>query len=60
MNSKLLQLGLSHVFLAQQLNVSVETIANWEHSRSIPDIYRLPRIIEFLGYDPLEYGRKAD
>jgi transcriptional regulator with XRE-family HTH domain len=60
LKSKRLQLGLSQVFLAQQLNIGVETVANWEHSRSIPDICRLPRIIEFLGYDPLETSKKAD
>jgi len=57
---KRLKLGLSQMYLAQQLNVGVETVANWEHSRSIPDICRLPRIIDFLGYDPLETVKKAD
>ena len=60
MKGKRLRRGLSQMVLAQQLNVRVETVANWEHSRSIPDIRRLPRIIEFLGYDPLETGKKAD
>ena len=40
--------------LAQQLNVRVETIQNWEHSRSIPAVGYLPRLIDFLGYDPIE------
>ena len=60
MKNKRLQLRLSQLVLAQQLNVRVNTVANWEHRRSIPDICRLPKIIEFLGYDPLETGRKAD
>lgn len=40
--------------LAQELNVRVETIQNWEHSRSIPPVKYLPRLIDFLGYDPIE------
>jgi transcriptional regulator with XRE-family HTH domain len=60
LKNKRLQLRLSQLVLAQQLNVRVNTVANWEHRRSIPDICRLPKIIEFLGYDPLETGRKAD
>ena len=55
---KRLQLELPQVLLAEQLNVGAGTVANWEHSRSIPDICRLPRIIEFLGYDPLESSKK--
>lgn len=54
LKSKRLQLGLSQLILAQQLNVRVNAVVNWEHSRSIPDICRLPRIIEFLGYDPFD------
>jgi transcriptional regulator with XRE-family HTH domain len=45
---------------AQQIGISVETFANWEYSRSIPDICHLPKIIEFLGFDPLKSGKKTD
>jgi len=57
---KRIELGISQVALAKRLNVTIETIANWEHSRAMPDICRLPSIIEFLGYNPLETGKKAD
>ena len=46
--------------LAQQLNVRVETIQNWEHSRSIPAVCYLPKLIDFLGYDPFENCRMED
>jgi len=49
---KRLNLEISQAALAKQLNIGTETIANWEHSRTIPDICRLPKIIEFLGYNP--------
>jgi DNA-binding XRE family transcriptional regulator len=57
LQARRLELGVSQAELAQKVGVQTETVANWEHSRSIPDICRLPRIIEFLGYDPFE---KAD
>jgi DNA-binding transcriptional regulator YiaG len=60
LKNKRLQLRLSQLVLAQQFNVRVNTVANWEHSRSIPDICRLPKIIDFLGYDPLKTAKKAD
>jgi DNA-binding transcriptional regulator YiaG len=55
-----LKLGISQAALAKRLNVRVENIQNWEHSRTIPTICYLPRIIEFLGHDPLESTKKAD
>jgi transcriptional regulator with XRE-family HTH domain len=57
---KRLKSGISQAALAKQLNIRVENIQNWEHSRTIPDICYLSRIIEFLGYDPLECAKKAD
>jgi len=51
---KRLKLGMSQTALAKRLNVRVENIQNWEHSRTIPVICRLPRIIDFLEYDPFE------
>jgi len=47
-------LGITQEALAKQLNVCVETIQNWEHSRSIPAICYLAKLIGFLGYDPFE------
>jgi transcriptional regulator with XRE-family HTH domain len=57
---KRLQLEISQAALAKRFNVGAGTVANWEHSRSIPDVSHLPRIIEFLGYDPLESNKKTD
>jgi len=57
---KRLKLGMSQAALAKRLNVRVENIQNWEHSRTIPAVYHLPKLIEFLGYDPLETSKKAD
>jgi transcriptional regulator with XRE-family HTH domain len=50
---------MSQADLAQKIGVHPETVANWEHSRTIPDVCRLQRIIEFLGYNPLEVTQKA-
>jgi len=60
LSRKRLELRISQTELAQKVGICAETVANWEHRRSIPDICRLPRIIEFLGYDPLEIVKKAD
>ena len=57
---KRLKSGISQAALAKQLNIGIETIANWEHKRTIPHICHLPEIIELLGYDPLESAKKAD
>jgi len=53
-----LKLGMSQAYLAQKVGVHPETVANWEHSRTIPDVCRLPGIIEFIGYNPLEVTKK--
>lgn|GEM_PF-2140036 len=57
---KRLKLGMLQAALAKRLNIRVVNIQNWEHSRTIPAVYHLPKLIEFLGYDPLESGKKAD
>ncbi len=57
---KRLQAGISQEKLAQNLNASIVSIQSWEHARTIPNICYLPKLIKFLGYDPLEAGRKAD
>jgi transcriptional regulator with XRE-family HTH domain len=38
--------------LAKYLDVTPDTILNWEKDRSAPPIGAMPRIVEFLGYDP--------
>jgi DNA-binding transcriptional regulator YiaG len=60
LSRKRLELGISQMELARKVGVHAETIANWEHRCSIPDIGSLPRIIKFLGYDPLEFAKKVD
>jgi DNA-binding XRE family transcriptional regulator len=52
-----LKLGVSQTDLAQKIGVHPGTVANWEHSRTLPDVCWLPRIIEFLRYDPLKKNR---
>jgi len=54
LSKKRLLSGISQTELAQQLNVRVETIQNWEHSRSIPAVSYLPKLIQFLEFDPFE------
>jgi len=55
-----LKMRMSQATLAKQLNVRAENIQNWEHSRTIPHICRLSKIIDFLGFDLLEIVKKAD
>jgi transcriptional regulator with XRE-family HTH domain len=47
-----LQLGWGATRLGALLKVSKDTIYNWEHNRSNPAIRFMPRIVDFLGYDP--------
>ena len=54
MRSNRVKLGISQTELAQKVGVHIETVANWEHSRSMPAICHLPKLIDFLGYDPFE------
>jgi len=49
---------MTQAMLAKRLNVRIENVANWEHSRTIRDIRHLPEIIGFLGYNPMETGAK--
>ena len=50
--AKRLRLKLWQVDLAKILQVSTETITNWETGRSNPNIKYYPAIIQFLGYIP--------
>ena len=47
-----LQLAWRQKDVAQFLQVDDWTICNWENDKTSPPIRFLPRIIEFLGYDP--------
>ncbi len=49
-----LDLGLQKQQLSRKLGVDETTIHNWEDKGIVPAIRFLPRIIEFLGYDPTD------
>ncbi len=38
--------------VAKAIGVSTDCITNWENNRNTPQIQFLPKIIEFLGYNP--------
>jgi len=52
-----LDLGLQKKQLASQFCVDETTIHNWEDKGITPAIRFMPRIIEFLGYDPPADGQ---
>jgi transcriptional regulator with XRE-family HTH domain len=45
-------LSLFQKEVALRLSVNVYTIRKWENNKTTPAVCYLPRIIEFLGYDP--------
>lgn len=45
-------LGQHQKHVANLLKVSEQTVGNWEKNRSTPSLYQIPKVIEFLGYDP--------
>lgn len=49
-----LDLGLRQKDVAVIVNATTSTITNWEKNRNSPKLYLLPRIIKFLGYDPVD------
>ena len=49
-----LELQVSQDDLAQQLDVTKETISYWETKQINPDITQFPKIIAFLGYIPFD------
>ena len=40
--------------VAALVNATTSTVTNWEKNRTSPRLYLLPKITEFLGYDPLQ------
>lgn len=48
-----LDLGLHQKDVAALVNATNSTVTNWEKNRTRPTLEFLPRIIEFLGYDPI-------
>jgi transcriptional regulator with XRE-family HTH domain len=49
-----LDLGIFQKDVAQKIGVIAETVFRWESNESLPSVSQLPRIIRFLGYDPLQ------
>ena len=51
-----LDLGLLQRDVAALLAVSKDTVTRWEKHATSPEVRHLPKIIEFLGYDPVPPG----
>jgi len=49
-----LDLGLHQKDVAAIVNATTSSVTNWEKNRTTPRLYLLPRIIKFLGCDPLQ------
>ena len=47
-----LELGLYQRQVAEVIGIDESTITNWEKNRTIPTLRCIPKIVEFLGYDP--------
>jgi site-specific DNA recombinase len=50
------ELGLRQKDVAKHLRVNEYTVLGWENGKNEPEVRYLPRIILFLGYDPLPRG----
>ncbi len=46
-------LGLTQAEVGKLFNVTPFTILNWEKGYTEPQIFQIPILIEFLGYDPI-------
>jgi transcriptional regulator with XRE-family HTH domain len=47
-----MDLGLRQLDLARQIGVWTSTINTWENHHFHPDVQHVPKIVQFLGYDP--------
>ena len=54
LRKKRLDLGLLQKDVAKILGVNVDSVCNWENSRSSPQLHYLPKIVEFLKYIPFD------
>jgi len=52
MINRIIKRGL--LFTPLLVNSTISTVTNWEKHRTSPRLYLVPKIIEFLGYDPLQ------
>src|SRR6266478_5896290 len=48
-----LELGRFQRQVAEEIGVNETTVFNWERNKARPQIHYLPRILKFLGYNPL-------
>jgi transcriptional regulator with XRE-family HTH domain len=48
-----LDLGMLQKDVAVAIGVDTCTITNWEKNRCRPQLHLIPRVVRFLGYDPL-------
>ena len=53
LRKKRLDLNLSQPQVAKIINVTTDSITNWELNRTEPNLNHIPKIISFLGYSPL-------
>jgi len=49
-----MDLKLTQGELAERLGVNKDTVRFWENSQAKPSLAKVPKVIEFLGYDPSE------
>jgi len=47
-----LDLGLFQKQVADRIGVDESTVFNWESNETSPQIHHIPRVVQFLGYDP--------
>lgn len=52
LRARRLDLGLRQWDVAKKLSVNVQTVGNWEVGRDQADFWYMPRVVQFLGYDP--------
>ncbi|MBI1805492.1 MAG: helix-turn-helix transcriptional regulator [Ignavibacteria bacterium] len=54
-----LDLGIHQKDVAALVNATTSTVTNWEKGRSSPRLYLLPKVFEFLGYNPHQATQPA-
>jgi len=52
---KRMDLNLNQIDVARYMDIEEETIGNWERNLTVPQIKYYPKIIDFLGYSPLNF-----
>jgi len=52
LRARRLDLGMHQKDVAALVNATTSTITNWEKGRTSPTLELMPKVIEFLGYNP--------